>query len=203
VFGHANVPGMVRGFTLIELLVAVALMALLAIMSWRGLDGMVRGRTDRYPRATKRCWPCRPGLSQWAADLDAMTQTPSRRLDFDGRVLRMTRRSPRTPLRRAGGGLDAPLVDGQGQWLRWQSPPVTHAGAACSWPGSRPAMWGQNPATPCDARKSRVVPLDEWQIFYYRNNDAWTNPLSSAAGAPASGRHGGADAGCPTVCAWC
>ena len=30
-----------HGFTLVELLVAVALMALMAAMSWRGLDGMV------------------------------------------------------------------------------------------------------------------------------------------------------------------
>ena len=33
-----------RGFTLIELLVAVALMAVLAVMCWRGLDSVVRAR---------------------------------------------------------------------------------------------------------------------------------------------------------------
>ncbi len=32
------------GFTLLELLVAVALMAVLAILSWRGLDSVLRGR---------------------------------------------------------------------------------------------------------------------------------------------------------------
>ena len=32
----------VRGFTLIELLVAISVMALIAILSWRGIDGMVR-----------------------------------------------------------------------------------------------------------------------------------------------------------------
>jgi len=31
----------VRGFTLVELLVALALMALMAALSWRGLDAMV------------------------------------------------------------------------------------------------------------------------------------------------------------------
>ena len=31
-----------RGFTLIELLVALAAMAIMAGLSWRGLDGMVR-----------------------------------------------------------------------------------------------------------------------------------------------------------------
>jgi len=32
------------GFTLVELLVAIAVLALLAIASWRGLDGMVRAQ---------------------------------------------------------------------------------------------------------------------------------------------------------------
>jgi general secretion pathway protein J len=33
-----------RGFTLIELLVAIAIMAVIAVLSWRGLDQIVRGR---------------------------------------------------------------------------------------------------------------------------------------------------------------
>ena len=33
-----------KGFTLIELLVALAAMALLSIMSWRGIDGMLRAQ---------------------------------------------------------------------------------------------------------------------------------------------------------------
>jgi general secretion pathway protein J len=33
-----------NGFTLIELLVALAAMALLSIMSWRGIDGMLRAQ---------------------------------------------------------------------------------------------------------------------------------------------------------------
>lgn len=32
------------GFTLIELLVAIAILAVVAILSWRGLDQIVRGR---------------------------------------------------------------------------------------------------------------------------------------------------------------
>ena len=34
------------GFTLIELLVAVGLMALMAALSWRGLDGMTRSQAQ-------------------------------------------------------------------------------------------------------------------------------------------------------------
>ena len=35
-----------RGFTLVELLVALMVMALLAVLSWRGLDGMTRAQTQ-------------------------------------------------------------------------------------------------------------------------------------------------------------
>ncbi|MBN3850529.1 prepilin-type N-terminal cleavage/methylation domain-containing protein [Paraburkholderia sp. Ac-20342] len=34
-----------RGFTLIELLVAIAILAVIAVLSWRGLDQIIRGRT--------------------------------------------------------------------------------------------------------------------------------------------------------------
>ena len=34
----------IRGFTLIELLVAIAILAVIAVLSWRGLDQIVRGR---------------------------------------------------------------------------------------------------------------------------------------------------------------
>ncbi|MBY8604485.1 PulJ/GspJ family protein [Burkholderia arboris] len=35
-----------RGFTLIEMLVAIALLAVIALLSWRGLDATIRGRDD-------------------------------------------------------------------------------------------------------------------------------------------------------------
>ncbi|MGH6628041.1 MAG: PulJ/GspJ family protein, partial [Burkholderiaceae bacterium] len=39
------------GFTLIELLVAISVMALLAVLSWRGLDGMARAQAQTRQRA--------------------------------------------------------------------------------------------------------------------------------------------------------
>lgn len=36
--------GLNRGFTLIELLVAITLLAVIAVLSWRGLDSLMRGR---------------------------------------------------------------------------------------------------------------------------------------------------------------
>jgi general secretion pathway protein J len=39
-----------RGFTLIELLVAIAIMALLALVSWQGLEGMARAQSINRER---------------------------------------------------------------------------------------------------------------------------------------------------------
>jgi general secretion pathway protein J len=169
-----------RGFTLIELLVAIAMMALLAIMSWRGLDGMARARTLTEARADE-VLALQVGLAQWTADLDAMVQTPQlNAIDWNGRVLRLTRRNATDD---SAGVLVAAwsrrVVDGKGQWLRWQSPPLTSRGQLQeAW--QQAARWAQNPGDAEREREVTVVPLDEWQIFYFRG-DAWSNPLSSDA----------------------
>jgi len=53
------------GFTLVELLVAIAVMALLAIVSWRGLDGMVRAQQITRERADA-VLELQTVLAQWA-----------------------------------------------------------------------------------------------------------------------------------------
>lgn len=171
-----------RGFTLIELLVAISLMALMAVLSWRGLDGMTRAQT-RIQLHADDVLALQAGLAQWGADLDALAQQPNTpSLDWDGRALRILRRGTAAP----GEGLRVVawtrrLVDGGGQWLRWQSPPVTtRADLQQAW--QQAASWGQNPSDENRRREVRVVPLDQWQIYYYRR-DTWSNPLSSEGAA--------------------
>ena len=166
-----------RGFTLIELLVAIAVMALMAILSWRGLDGMSRAQTQTQARADE-VLVLQAGLGQWRADLDAMAESPQiSSLDWDGRVLRITRRgSTRVDeglrvvawTRRTGAG---------STWLRWQSPALTTLGDwQSSW--SQAERWAQNPGDEDKKREVSIVPLDDWQLFYFRGG-AWSNPLSS------------------------
>lgn len=169
-----------RGFTLIELLVALSIMALMAVLSWRGLDGMARSQAQTSQRADQ-VLTLQAGLAQWKLDLDMMTQTPNViPLDWDGRVLRLTRRTAAS-----GDGLQVIAWtrrnDDGGQWLRWQSPLVRTAG---SWTESwdRASSWAQNASAVDRAREVRVSPLEEWQIFYHRGG-AWSNPLSSAGTA--------------------
>src|SRR5690349_16455770 len=82
-----------RGFTLVELLVALFVMALLAALAWRGLDGMVRTKETTEARADD-VLTLQVGLQQWTADLDAIEQLYGMKaLEWNGRVLRLTRRS--------------------------------------------------------------------------------------------------------------
>ena len=167
-----------RGFTLIELLVALAAMALMAGLSWRGLDGMTRAQAQIQQRADA-VLTLQAGLTQWSADLDALAQLPrTPTLDWDGRGMRIVRRSTVRP----GDGLlvvawSRRNVNGTDLWLRWQSPPQFSRGALQNaW--ERAAQWAQNPGDAEKRDEVRITPLAQWQIFYYRGN-AWTNPLSS------------------------
>lgn len=175
-----------RGFTLIELLVAISLMALMAALSWRGVDGMTRAQTQMRQHSDE-VLTLQAALGQWGADLDALaTQPATPNLDWDGRALRLLRRSASDP----GEGLNVVAwsrraVDGQGQWLRWQSPPLRSRGEVqAAW--QKAAIWAQNPSEEDRLREVRLVPLDQWQIFYYRS-DAWSNPMSSAGTSTATG----------------
>ena len=175
-------PSLQRGFTLVELLVALTLMALMAAMSWRGLDGMT-GAQKRLAAHADAVLTLQTGLAQWGADLDALAlqpNTPS--IDWDGRALRLLRRGSQSNAeglhvvawsqRRVGDTL---------YWLRWQSPALTtRAALQAAW--GQAARWGQNPSDEDRQQEVRISPLLGWQIFFYRGG-AWTNPLSSADAA--------------------
>ncbi len=167
-----------RGFTLIELLVAISIMAVMAVLSWRGLDGMTRAQAQVRLHSDE-VLTLQAGLAQWGADLDAIARQPGlATLDWDGRALRVLRRSTSQP----GEGLTVVAwtrrsIGGVGQWLRWQSPPLSTRGELqLAW--QKAAQWAQNPSDDDRLREVQIVPLDQWQIFYYRGG-AWSNPLSS------------------------
>ena len=176
-------PTRLGGFTLIELLVALAAMALMAGLSWRGLDGMVRAQAQIQRRADA-VLTLQAGLTQWTADLDALLELPQRQtLDWDGRGLRIIRRSS---VQTGDGALVVAWarrsVNGTDQWLRWQSPPqFTRGDLETAW--LRAAQWAQNPGDAEKRYEVRITPLEQWQIFYFRGN-AWTNPLSSGNATP-------------------
>jgi general secretion pathway protein J len=175
-----------RGFTLIELLVAISIMALMAMLSWRGIDGMSRAQSQLQARADDAL-TLQVGLAQWRTDLDAMVKLPgTAALDWDGRVLRLTRRHPLSQpaslqvvawtLRNDGGR-------GDGHWMRWPSAPISQrADWNDAW--ARAQTWGQTPSAEDRAQEISVRAVSQWQIFFHRGG-AWSNPLSSEGTAPA------------------
>lgn len=182
---------LLRGFTLIELMLAIGVMAVLAALSWRGVDAMVRSRDITEERSAE-VLALQSGLAQWAADLDAMEPTGLvAAIDWDGQVLRLTRRASAsdTPAlrvvawsRRADAAAGISGISAAGQWLRWESTPVvTREQLLQAW--DLAARWAQSPDDTLRRREVPIAALTEWQVFYYRG-DAWTNPLSSAAGGP-------------------
>ena len=175
------------GFTLIELLVALTIMSMLAILSWRSIDAMNRTQTLTQQRADGLL-RLQAALGQWTADLDALVDTEELNpLEFDGRVLRLTRRDS------AEGGLSSEGVrvvawtrlqrgdTATAQWVRWQSAPVSRRrDLAEAW--QRADEWAESGTTtqPKDSRDSAVTlaAIDQWQLTYHRG-ETWGNPLSS------------------------
>ena len=170
-----------RGFTLIELLVAVGLMALMAALSWRGLDGMMRAQTQMRQHSDD-VLALQAGLGQWGVDLDALAQQPNvASLDWDGRALRILRRGTEPAAGLVVVAWSRRVVEGSGRWLRWQSPPLqTRADLELAW--LRAAQWAQSPAADDAQREVGIATIDQWQIYFFRK-DAWSNPLSSAEAA--------------------
>jgi general secretion pathway protein J len=183
-----------HGFTLVEVLVALTILALMAALTWRGIDGMTRAQAITG-QSTDDTLALQAGLVQWRADLDAIVSWPAppagsaplttqRSLAWDGGALRLTRADPASPT----AGLRVVAWTRQsatGWWLRWQSAPFTTTQAwAAAWTAA--AQWGQEASmSGLDARTGggaqavAIIRTSDWQIHYFRNN-AWTNALSSA-----------------------
>ena len=169
-----------RGFTLVELLVALFVLSLVAVLSWRGLDGMVRTQSQVQARADE-VMTLQVGLAQWRTDLDAIVSQPGLpEIEWNGQVLRMLRHSD------SAAGPAVTVVawtrrsdEGSSRWRRWQSPPTTERGEVqAAW--AQADIWARNPGATERAREVALLPLDDWEIFFYRE-DAWVNPQSSDA----------------------
>ena len=182
-----------RGFTLIEVLVSISVMALMALMSWRGLDGMLRTQSSLQSRSDE-IRTLQAGLAQWQTDLDQLAELQGiSSWNWDGKVLRLTRRSADAPPpsnSASATAMGAPSVrvvawtwridpgrPGGGDWQRWQSAALTQRQDwQTAW--NLAQQWSQTPDDATRTGQVQIHPLAGWQLFVHRGG-AWTNPLSS------------------------
>ncbi len=136
------------GFTLIEVLVASAILALMALISWRGLDGMAKAQSSLQTRSDAH-QTLQVGLSQWRTDLDNMASLPKvPALDWDGRVLRITRQHSQDP-RYGAVPTSSDLACHRCARSSFNSPPLPRAPCSQGRPSRRPWAWqGRRPPPP-------------------------------------------------------
>jgi general secretion pathway protein J len=160
-----------RGFTLVEVLVALMVMALLAVMAWQGVDGIMRTR-QRSQTRLDQVLRMNTVLAQWEQDLLSVQDTRSvPALNFDGATLRLTRQTP-TGVQIVAWSLR------NGAWWRWAGPAVTTAHELQDqWLVSQQLL-GSEPG------QLRVLEgLAAVQLYFYRVN-GWANAQSSGDVAP-------------------
>lgn len=168
------------GFTLVELLVSLSVMALLAVMSWRGLDAMIGAQHANQRRASE-LQGLQAGLAQWTTDLDMLTDTQTvSALHFDGQVVRLTRRSNTAP---AEGlvviGWSSRAAGNAAQWVRWQSPAVQNRKElADAWEEAR--RWARANGSTDAQREVVVTPVTSLRLLFYRNG-VWSEAASANA----------------------
>jgi general secretion pathway protein J len=154
---------------LIEVLVAMFIMSIMAVMAWRGVDGLFKVKEVTQAQAA-RSLRLAAVMEQWERDLQQLqTTSVGRPLRFDGAALRLTRHTPE--------GLRVVVwTVQQGGLYRWSSAALTSAGALQeAWRHAQ--QW-----TTLQADAVQVLDdVSQWQVYYRRLTDnAWSNAQSSA-----------------------
>ncbi len=172
-------PG-AAGFTLIEVLVALVVMAIMSLMAWQGVDGIVRTREANQIRL-EQTLRLETVVAQWEQDLASLQESSAvPALVCDGQTVRLTRR--------AEGGLQVVAWSLRpdttaSMWQRWAGPAVTTTTALQdSWLRTQ-QFQGNEPG-----QLRALGGLEQWQVYFYQGN-AWSNcqstgDVNAAASAP-------------------
>jgi general secretion pathway protein J len=168
------------GFTLVEVLVAIVLMAIMSLMAWQGVDGIVRAR-DVNQSHLEQTLRLETVIAQWEQDLASIQESAAvPALTCDGHSVRLTRRTE--------GGLQVVAWSlrpdtNNSMWQRWAGPAVTTTtGLQDSWLRTQ-QFQGNEPG-----QLRALGGLDQWQVYFFQGN-AWANCQSTGnvPAAPAVG----------------
>lgn len=170
------------GFTLLELLVALSVLALLALLSWRGIDALLRTRqTVEHTSQALLGW--QTALAQWQTDLDAWAAAFDEGTDGVPRwsvaadTVRLVRRAPVADHDVSGWTVVAwAATDGGTRWSRWQSPPVADRGQLA-------LLWQTAPQR-VHTEGVRTVAISAWVLQVWRDG-VWQAATGDAAPAAA------------------
>lgn len=154
------------------MLVGLALVALLAVMSWRGIDALSRSQAQLQERGASLS-SLQAALSQWTLDLEQAVETPYvNAMAWDGRQLRVVRRSLAE---------DALVVVAWGQrveadglrWRRWQSAPVRDRAALLqAWNEAPAQLAGQGSA---QVAAVSLLSIESWELRFHLGA-GWVTP---------------------------
>jgi general secretion pathway protein J len=171
-------PPRSHGFTLVEVMVAMMVMAILAVMAWQGVDGIVRTREASQTRL-EQTLRLNTVVGQLEQDLVAVQESPSvPGLNFDGATLRLTRRAERGLQVVAWSLRPNPEGTGGGTLQRWAGPPSTR-GAELQETWMRTQQFQGNEA----GQLRTLTGVTEWRCYAFRGN-AWSNCQSTGQGLP-------------------
>jgi general secretion pathway protein J len=167
-----------QGFTLVEVLVALVIMAIMSLMAWQGVDGIVRARDSNQVRL-EQTLRLETVISQWEQDLASLQQTTAvPTLTCDGQTVRLTRRTE--------GGMQVVAWSlrpdsSNAMWQRWAGPPVTTTTALQEmWLRTQQFQGSET------GQLKALTGLDQWQVYFFQGN-AWANCQSSGDVVAASG----------------
>ncbi len=177
-----------HGFTLVEVLVAMMIMAILAVMAWQGVDGIVRTR-DASQTRLESTLRLNTVLSQLEHDLQALHETSAvPGFSFDGAALRLTRRAERGLQVVVWSLLPAPEGGPGGQLLRWAGPVSRTANEVQeTWMLTHQFQGNET------GQLRTLTGVAQWQLYCFRGN-SWSNCQSTgnlAATSPAGGAAAG------------
>lgn len=157
------------GFTLVELLVALSILSVMALLSWRGVDAMLRS-DEALQSDAREVRVLDVAIGQWQADLEAIVQLPPLpTMAWDGQALRLLRRDADT----AQAGVTVVAwslreVDAQTRWTRWQATGLrTSAEVRQAW---EQAARGSAPGRAADgASSTALLAATGWELAFFQD----------------------------------